>query len=154
LLLILIQVDVRALVDGLPILAPPPLRQPNADLDRLNRFRTEAHLADSGSKASSHLTTALDIRLGHGDCEFVSTDAGTKVRCAYDSLQLLTHEPQGVVATAMTLAVVDPLEVVEVDHHHRQAPLVALGERDLALHEALELSTVGKPCQMIRTRLG
>ncbi len=49
----------------------------------------------------------------------------------------------------MALPVVDSFQVVEVDHHHRQAPLMALGECDLALHETLKLAAVGEAGQVI-----
>jgi hypothetical protein len=97
-------------------------------------------------EARGHLTTATDIGLGHCHREFISTDSRAKVGCANDSLQLLTNKAQSRVAAAMATAVVDPLQIVEVDHHQRQAAFVTFSERNLTLHEPFELATIRKAC--------
>jgi hypothetical protein len=53
--------------------------------------------------------------------------------------QLLEH----VVARQVPVGVVDLLEVVEVEHHQRQGPPVAVGAGDLALQGLEEVSLVG-----------
>ena len=61
--------------------------------------------------------SAIDGRLGHRDRKLVSAHTGTKVGRAHDALKLLRDKAQGPVAGTVSLPVVDPLQVVEVDHH-------------------------------------
>src|SRR5258706_517363 len=110
-------------------------------------------MADRRAQPVGDLPGPLDRGFGHRYRELIATDARADVRCAYHALELLCDKAESTIACAMTLAVVDAFQVVEVDHHHRQSTVVSLAECDLALHHTLELSAVGKPREVIGSRL-
>ena len=52
----------------------------------------------------------------------------------------------------MTEAVVDQLEIVEVEYEQRQLAAVAVGARDLALEQLVEVALVVEPRERIEVR--
>ena len=52
----------------------------------------------------------------------------------------------------MPVAVVDPLEVVDVDEAERQRPCLLLRTQQLALEPLVELAVIAEPGQRIRER--
>src|SRR4051812_3235858 len=89
--------------------------QPLSDLDR----------RDSGADVAEH------------DDELVATESAEHVAIADDGAQALAHAAQQLVAYAVAQAVVDDLEVVDVDEHHCDcARLTVLEEMGELLEEA------------------
>ena len=95
----------------------------------------------------------MQVGLGHRHAELIASETTTNVRRSNDALELLCDQAQRVIACPMSVPVVDLLQVVDVDHHHGEVATVALGQRDLTLHHALELAPVGEPCEVIGARL-
>src|SRR5260370_28159469 len=69
------------------------------------------------------------------------------------------HGAEHFVPGGMTVLIVDPLEVVGVNHHHRKRPLVAERAAELALERGEELTAVQElrrviyPCENPPLRL-
>src|SRR6266545_1444676 len=152
-LLVLVEVAVGGLVHVLPVLARPPGRDAHADLDVLRRTQAKHCVIDRATKPHRHVACAVEICLRHGDRELVPADARAHVGGPNDAQELLCDQFQRSVTRAVAEAVVDALEVVEVDHHQSEAPVVALRERDLALHHPLELASVRETGEMVGARL-
>ncbi len=85
----------------------------------------------------------------HRHAKLIATETSADIGSAHHALELLSDQTKGSVARVVTLVVVDPLEVVKVDHHQRQLSVVSLSERHLALHDPLELPAVGQPSQVV-----
>src|SRR5256712_3250528 len=151
--LVLVQVSIGRLVDGLPILARGPCGDPDADLDVLRRAHPQSGVVDGGAEAGRHVAGAIDVRLRHGDRKLIAAYPRAQVGCTDHAQELLSHEPQRAVTRAVPEPIVDPLQVIEVDHHQGQPAIVSLSQRHLALHHPLELAPVGKARQVIRARL-
>src|SRR5438445_11101086 len=64
--LVLVQVSIGRLVDGLPILARGPFGDPDADLDVLRRPHPQSGVVDRAAAAGRHVPGALDASLSHG----------------------------------------------------------------------------------------
>src|SRR3989440_710090 len=69
--LVLVQVVVRGLVDGLPILAGPPCGDAYAYLDVLRRAEAQSRVLDRAAQPERHIARPVEIRLGHRDRELV-----------------------------------------------------------------------------------
>src|SRR5260370_35630777 len=107
--LVLIEVAVGGLVDALPVLAFPPSRDPDADLDLLLGLHAQPRLVDRAAQPRCHVTRAFEVGLRHRDRELVSTDARAHVGSANDPLQLLGDQLERFAAAAVAQAVVDSL---------------------------------------------
>jgi hypothetical protein len=59
--------------------------------------------------------------LGEHDDELIAAEAPDRVGAAHDALQAFGDGLESDVAGAVAQAVVDQLEVVEVDEHHRDS---------------------------------
>src|SRR6266853_1408422 len=135
--LVLIQVAIRDLVRGLPVLPGPPRSDANADLDGLSRPSGHTRFANRRLQARPDLARTLELRFGHRDPELIAADACADVRNAHHALKLLGDETESRIAGAMTMTIIDALQVVEIDHHQRERAVVSLGQRHLALHPQL-----------------
>ena len=101
---------------------------------RMDRGALEAdRLVDAVEDALGH---AVDVLAGAGAVEdhdeFVAAEPHAKIRCAAGFAHALRRHHQHVVAGGMAERVVDLLEAVEVELHHRQplaAPVRALDQR-------------------------
>src|SRR5258708_2661566 len=149
--LVLIQVAIRDLVRGLPVLPGPPRSDANADLDGLSRPGGHTRFANRRLQARPDLARTLELRFGHRDPELIAADACADVRNAHHALKLLGDETESRIAGAMTMTIIDALQVVEIDHHQRELAVVSLGQRHLALHDPLELTAVCPTRGMVRS---
>ena len=95
----------------------------------------------------------MQVSLRHRHTELVAAKPAAHVGGTDHPLKLLCDEPERRIAGAVALAVVDLLQVVDVDHHHGQLASVPFRQRDLALDHTLELATVREACEVIRTSL-
>ena len=95
---------------------------PNAHLDRPTRS-----LAQQRANIRGHLQSLLPSRLRQHDRELVTTQAGEEVRIACPTYQHLGDGLQRPVARLMPLAVVDELEVVDIEHKHGASVPIARG---------------------------
>ena len=83
----------------------------------------------------------------HHDDELVAAESGQHVALAQRRAQPLGHDLQQLVADLVAEAVVDRLEVVEVDEQHRH--LVDLGRRQPVVEEVHQVRAVGQPGQLV-----
>ena len=96
------------------------------------------------------------------DGELVATEPGNRVRRAHGALEALRHLPQDRVAGRVAEAVVDGLEVVQVDEHDADRPAAADRAHDRLLDAVCEQRSVGEArdrvveglvCELILERL-
>src|SRR5438552_14006256 len=92
--LVLVQVSIGRLVDGLPILARGPRGDPDADLDVLRRAHPQSGVVDRAAEAGRHVAGAIDVRLRHGDRKLIAAYPRAQVGCTDHAQELLSHEPQ------------------------------------------------------------
>ena len=79
------------------------------------------------------------------DDELVAAEAAQHVAVAHDGAQPLAHAAQQLVADTVAEAVVDHLEVVEVDEHHgHRAGLAGLQEPGELIEEAEAVRQAGQ----------
>ena len=78
------------------------------------------------------------------DRELIPAEAGRRVACANARFESLGHVEQHLVAGGVAEAVVDRLEVVEVEEDHGQALVVAARARDRVPHPLDEQRAVGE----------
>ena len=81
----------------------------------------------------AELQCPLDVGLRHQHRELVAGEAGDDVGGADAFAQHRRHAPDQVVALLVAEFVVDLLQPVDVDHHHRAAAAVARGEVDIGV---------------------
>ena len=86
------------------------------------------------------------------DRELVAAQARDGVGLAQALAQALAHEREQAVAGDVAEAVVDRLEAVEVEDHHRDQALVAPRPGERALEPVLEQRAVGEPGQLVVLR--
>ncbi len=97
-----------------------------------------------------HLGLAAVDDTGHQEGELVAADAGHQIFGAYPAHQPIRHLPQQGVTGMVIHAVIDRLEVVEVEYHQREA-LAPLAE---AAEAAAEQPAVGQPGEIVVVGLG
>ena len=85
----------------------------------------------------------------HQHCELVPTEARYGIRRARGPDDAVRHRLQQPVARIVTQRVVDVLEVVEIEEHHRHRAAVALCQRERVLHAIAEQVAVGEQRQRI-----
>lgn len=91
--------------------------------------------------------------------ELVATDAGHQILGAHPAHQPIRHLPQQGIADMVIHAVVDRLEVVEIQHHEREAlpPLAEAGEaatEQPAVRQSGEVVVVGLGGDLLLRQLG
>ena len=80
------------------------------------------------------------------DGELVAAEAGNRVRRAHGALEALRHLPQDRVAGRVAEAVVDGLEIVQIDEHDADRPAAADRAHDGLLDAVCEQRSVGEAC--------
>ena len=90
----------------------------------------------------AQLHRPLDVRLRHQHRELVAGEAGDDVGGAHPFAQGGGDPADQVVALLVAEPVVDPLQPVDVDHHHRAAAAVAGGEVDVGVEAGAEGAAV------------
>ena len=75
---------------------------------------------------------SLQRRAGQQDEEFLAAEAEHHVDIAQVVLDGFRHGLEGFVADGVTVVVVDPLEVVDIEHQHRERLQVAPGQFQFA----------------------
>src|SRR5437899_9989850 len=91
--LVLVEVGVGRLVDGLPVLARPPRRYPDADLDVPRRLHAQPCLVDRPAQSSRHVASAFEVCLRHSHRKLISPDSGAPLTRPDPALELLRDEP-------------------------------------------------------------
>jgi hypothetical protein len=81
--------------------------------------------------------------------ELVAAEARGEVRLAHVDRQVLCDHRDGAIAHLVPIAVVDPLEVVHVQHHRAQRVAVAVGALQLVLESLGESAVVGQPGERV-----
>ena len=97
---------------------------------------------------------AIDVGLRQQDRELVAADAEGAVRPAQLAGQRSGERDQAAVARAVAALVVDPLEVIEIDHREGQRRAVPSGDHPLALELLLEPTVVAEAGQRVAQGLG
>src|SRR5215472_12551236 len=110
--LVLVEVLVRSLVQRLPIVARRPGRDPDADVDALGHRCAHRAVRDRATEAQRDVARTCKVRLGHRHRKLVTTHSRANVRGPDDALELLSHQPQSLVAGPVAETVVEALEVV------------------------------------------
>src|SRR6185295_2120134 len=88
----------------------------------------------------------LSVHRGHQDGELVAAEPERLATLA----EALPHLAEHAVAGGMAEAIVDPLEVVDVDEAERERLVLLLGDRELALQALVEVPVVAE----VRERIG
>ncbi len=83
------------------------------------------------------------------DREFVAAETCCIVRCANAFAQESTNLTQHCVASAVAVAVVDGLEVVEVDIGEKARFLIARGAQEIAAKYFIEAASVEQPREFV-----
>ena len=124
------------------------------------RADEDVAIAD-GKRRTERLTDAfrgarrlcLFVELLQKDGELVTTQASHRVAGAHARLQTVSHLDQQGVARLVAQAVVDHLEVVQVEKQHRDQVLPTVGVRHGALESIAKEGSIGQPRQRIVERL-
>jgi hypothetical protein len=110
----------------------------------------QADLVDDAlHRAEDHFLAGVVVEDHH---ELVAAQARHRVALAQHRAQPLGHALQQLVAHAVAEAVVDELEVVQVDEHHRHGARRALREHRLA-HPVVQQVAVGQAGERVVVRL-
>ena len=120
----------------MPVLAPTPQRR-GRELERLLERELDA-LGDAGG--------ALVVAAVEQDGELVAAEPRRQVARAQAGAQAARERDQQLVADLVAEAVVDVLEVVEVEQEHDGA---AVGPGDRGLHLLREQLAVGEPGERV-----
>jgi hypothetical protein len=94
----------------------------------------------------SRLTCAV---VGQHQVELVAPEACREVRLAHIDGQVLCHHRDGAVSGFVSVAVVDPLQVIHVDHDGAQRVAVAPRALELAVQALDQGAVVGQTGQRI-----
>ena len=139
-------------------------------LEQVDRVARRGGLGDAGAQADGDVGGQVGGALGHGHAqpvahlvrdgqrrrqhqrELVAAQARGQVGLAALGLQVGRDPAQRGVAGQVAIAVVDGLEVVEVDQHQRHRMLVA-GARQHAGQELVEAAPVGQAGELVVARL-
>ncbi len=106
-------------------------------------------LRDLGTQVLSELQRAAGVRLRHQHRELVAGEAGDDVGGAHPLAQDLGDLADQVVAGLVAEPVVDLLEAVDVDDHHRALAAVAGGEGDVTVELGAEAAAVQQPGERV-----
>jgi hypothetical protein len=90
--------------------------------------------------------------LGEDDRELLAADPRGEVRRPHLALDRPRERLEHAVAGLVAVGVVEPLEVVEVDHDERERAPVAARPRDLLRELAVEVAPVGEPRERVGER--
>ena len=85
----------------------------------------------------------------HQHHELVAAHARDHVDLVHAAADALAEDPQGLIAGGVAEAVVDPLEVIEIECEQCQRHLIPARSRQRALQALLELAAVGQASQAI-----
>ena len=102
-----------------------------------------------GAQILAQLHRPLDVGLRHQDRELVAGEAGDDVGGAHPFAHHRGDLADQVVAGVVAERVVDPLEAVDVDDHHRAATAVAGAEGDVLIELGAEAAAVEQPGQRV-----
>ncbi len=97
---------------------------------------------------------AVEVRLRHHQEELLAAVPADGVDRANVVPQDGGHVPQHLVTDGVAVGVVDPLEVIDVEHRDAQRPLVAIRAVDLAREEAKHGHPVQEACLGVGGRQG
>ena len=86
------------------------------------------------------------------DCELLAADAADRVRAADDALEDLAEELEDAVTLAVAADVVDALEVVDVEHHQRDAVVRTARALELGAQPLVEVAVVVEARQRVGVR--
>ncbi len=126
----------------------------DADADRgdhLMRFVAERP-RNHVEQLAGHLGCAVRVDVREDQDELVPALARHGIFLAQCRLQALRHLYQQAVADAVAERVVDALEMVEVEEHHRQVLAVALRQAQGKVEVILQQQAVGQAGQLVEMR--
>src|SRR5690606_2902401 len=86
--------------------------------------------------------------------KLVTADAGDKIAAATAGADQVGNLLQHLVANVVTVAVVDLLEIVEIDKAHRKLPAIGLQLDDILLQFLGEGPAIAEPGEMVCQRQG
>ena len=124
-------------------------RDADADRRRLGVGGRLDALGDLGAQVLAELQRPLDVGLRHQDRELVAGEAGDDVGGAHPFAHHLGDLADQVVAGVVAERVVDRLEAVDVDDHHRALAAVAGAEGDVLVELGAEAAAVEQPGQRV-----
>src|SRR5437879_3608593 len=117
------------------------------------RWKYKQLRAHTLAQSFCHSTRLGRCSVGKHDGEFLASEPGNPVpadsQAAVDARDEL---PQHLIPDLVSMAVVDPLEVIEVAHHDTQGPAQAAGTLDFARELLLEVVPAASARQLIDAR--
>src|SRR6266700_2510855 len=138
-----VQLLVGLLVHRLPVHARLPRGDADAEVDAHRQLGGAVQVLERMAHAGSHVRGMVLVCVRHRNAELVTAETPACVCRANRTLKLVSEHADRLVTDVVALLVVDLLQVVEVDHHQREASLVPLRRCDRAVDGALELGPVG-----------
>jgi hypothetical protein len=124
-------------------------RDPDADRRALGVGRGHRALRDLGAQILAQLQGARGVGLRHQDGELVAGEPGDDVGGAHPLPHDRGDQANQVVAGVVTVRIVDGLEAVDVDDHHRALAAVAGAEGDVLVQLGAEATAVEQPRERV-----
>ena len=97
---------------------------------------------DSASDIFGGVKTTFQFGPRQQDAEFVSATPENKVSHTNRLAQDACHRNESFVSGKMSMKVIDPLKIINVDQHQRQRKLVTLGSRHFSHDDFVEESRI------------
>ena len=115
--------------------------------------QAQAKVVDCLEHGIGHALGLLDLAALKEHAEFVATEAGQRIALAHDALQDALDLAQELVAGDVAAAVVDRLELVEIEVAKRIVDALRARDGSACLEAFLECSSVGQAGQRIVVRV-
>ena len=113
----------------------------------LERLAADHDLGHRGARPLGHLARLGGLHPRQHEHELLATESADRVRLAHDRAQALGGGGQHAVALGMAVAVVDALEVIEVEHHDAHGGGRLQGRSQLLLRAAV-VEQPGEPVRL------
>ncbi len=119
-------------------------QKPDTNTDGHRQRREARAVFHASPDALCHLDGNLAGGAGHHNRELFPAVPGTDVEDAHASPKQVGNIAQRAIAFQMTERVVDPLEVIDVDHQQREILLLATSTLDFGLKPSLKVPAIEK----------
>jgi hypothetical protein len=110
------------------------------------RGMQETRRFDAAPDIFGGVKTTFQFRPWQQNAEFVSATPENKVRDSDGLAQNACHRNQSFVSGKMSMKVIDPLEIINVNQHQRHRKLVTLGSCHFSDNHFVEESRIVQSC--------
>ena len=102
------------------------------------------------TEAFGELHGAIEIGARQEGRQLLAAEPGAEIGFTQAEPQAIGSTPQRRVAGRMAVAVIDLLEVIQIDHDHGAGQAVPARQRQFSGHAGKEAATIGQPGQRIQ----